>query len=163
MHSHTPIQPPTILLPLLFLTLFFADHSEYASGMGQHILCLAGEMVPAHDRSFNILKETTREVGFVEAFCGICHRNARGHNFFFFLLGFIPLVVGAFSARRLFFARFGFRCDGAGGDRETVQALFLVTGLRSFAELFELANQLVNQLVTPWTRQWQTTLLCDGA
>ncbi|CAM9773404.1 unnamed protein product, partial [Hapterophycus canaliculatus] len=30
--------------------------------MGQHILSIAGELVPAHDRAFNILKETTREV-----------------------------------------------------------------------------------------------------
>eukprot|EP00903_Cladosiphon_okamuranus_P017316 g15955.t1 len=35
---------------------------EYAAGMGQHILCIAGEMIPSHDRAFNILKETTREV-----------------------------------------------------------------------------------------------------
>ncbi|CAN0124697.1 unnamed protein product, partial [Ectocarpus sp. 8 AP-2014] len=35
---------------------------EYAAGMGQHILCLAGEMIPSHDRAFNILKDTTREV-----------------------------------------------------------------------------------------------------
>ncbi|CBN74371.1 expressed unknown protein [Ectocarpus siliculosus] len=35
---------------------------EYAAGMGQHILCLAGEMIPSHDRPFNILKDTTREV-----------------------------------------------------------------------------------------------------
>lgn len=31
--------------------------------MGRHILCVAGEMVPSHDRAFGILKETTREVG----------------------------------------------------------------------------------------------------
>ncbi|CAM9702799.1 unnamed protein product [Pylaiella littoralis] len=35
---------------------------EYAAGMGQHILCLAGEMIPSHDRAFIVLKETTAQV-----------------------------------------------------------------------------------------------------
>lgn len=47
---------------LLFVMLPAPHRREYAAGMGQHILCIAGEMVPSHDRAFNILKETTREV-----------------------------------------------------------------------------------------------------
>lgn len=31
-------------------------------GMGQRILALAGEMAPAHDRAFDILREMAREV-----------------------------------------------------------------------------------------------------
>ena len=36
---------------------------EYVLGMGQRILCLAGEMGPSHARGFDVLREITREVG----------------------------------------------------------------------------------------------------
>ena len=39
--------------------------------MGRHILCIAGEMVPSHERAFSILKETTREVGGVNSGIGL--------------------------------------------------------------------------------------------
>lgn len=52
------------------------DRREYAAGMGQHILCIAGEMAPSHDRAYGILKETTREVSWVNE----CRKATTAHD-----------------------------------------------------------------------------------